>query len=234
MDITVIDTETTGLDPAVDEIVEVAFVRVDLRLNCTAESCGAPEVQMRASGSTLVKPLSASAATGTAFNGITDDMLLDVDPWVDSWLIAECRKIIQSESTLCAWHWPFDGAFLVAADQYDGQLGRSWLRRDVLDPRVWAKELWPGESSSLEAVARRLGQEQPRPHRALSDAQLLAGLLPVLIHKVKVRWGPATIAELLGWQHEAVGRQVEPRSPSWPDWLRRIELEVPSAGWRAR
>ena len=149
-----VDTETTGLDAAVDRVVEVA----------TVEAVGEHEVGCWSTLVRLQRPLPSAVVTLT---GLTDAMLAGgVDEAVAlATLAAQMARV----DIVFAWNVEFDRAFIVAAAR----------RCDVALPSVrWACALEATRDARpdlrgyrLSGVARDLGIPTGRSHRALDDAR---------------------------------------------------------------
>lgn len=157
---TVLDTETTGLDPATDRVVAVGAVRVvNGRLLHD-------EVLER-----LVDPRRPVPAASTAVHGITTAMVAG-QPTLPEVLPDLLRF---ADGTVLAGHnVGFDLRFLQAAADAAG------VRLDlpVLDTLLIDAALHPDhESHTLEAIAERLGVDVVGRHTALGDALVTAEVL---------------------------------------------------------
>ena len=162
----VVDVETTGLDPAVDRIVEVAVVR------CDASG------RARSEWSTLVHP--GRDPGPTAVHGITDDDLATAPRFAD---IAGRLAAELDGAVVTAHNLAFDASFLAA------EWARSGLERPEaqgLCTLTLARSLHPGRSEgySLAACSAAAGIPQPEAHRALADARVTADLLGSLLGAV--------------------------------------------------
>lgn len=159
----VLDTETTGLDPeAGHRIIEVACVELEDRLH---------------TGRTLhhyVNPGRRIDAGAQDVHGIGDEQLADKPPFAE--IAAELREFV-SGSEVIIHNAPFDVAFLdaeyVRISASHGSI-RDWC--EVLDTLVLAREIYPGQANSLDALCRRhhVDNSGREYHGALLDAQLLA------------------------------------------------------------
>ena len=156
-----VDVETTGLDPARHELLEIAVVRVDPRKLVVLE-----ETDVR------VQPTNLADADPESLrvNGYTPDS------WDGALPLAEALDRVAPvlDGAILAGHnVGFDRAFLEAAWRSTGRSAPS-LDYHVLDTVTLA---WPLlraaqiDSLSLSAVAAHLGLERARPHRALADAR---------------------------------------------------------------
>lgn len=159
----VLDTETTGLNAeAGHRIIEVGCVELDERIY---------------TGRTLhryINPEREIEAGAQDVHGISNEQLADAPLFAE--VADELREFI-SGAELIIHNAPFDLGFLDAEyrrlDPAHGSV-KEWGR--VLDTLVMARERYPGQANSLDALCRRLevdnsGREH---HGALLDAQLLA------------------------------------------------------------
>lgn len=147
----IIDLETTGLDPLEDRIVELAILRFD----------GA---QVLEQFSTLVNPERKIYPITTRLNGISELSVQDAPKFYEI-----ARRIVEmtSDTILVAHQARFDYAFL---KQAYGRLGYVYKRRQICTLRL-SRELFPGlPSYRLSAVCRHLQIPLENPHRALGDA----------------------------------------------------------------
>jgi polyribonucleotide nucleotidyltransferase len=152
----VVDTETTGTDPKMSDLLEVAAIRVQ-----------GGHILDR--WSTLVNP--QRTIVGNQMHGISD---ADVDGAPSPREAAETFIAFAGRATIVGHSVGFDLGFLEAArgDGYRFEAGR------YLDTLVLAREAYPGlESYRLGDLTKFFGIEQPTNHRALPDAEATANLL---------------------------------------------------------
>ncbi len=159
----VLDTETTGLNAdAGHRIIEVGCVELDERVY---------------TGRTLhryINPEREIEAGAQDVHGISNEQLADAPLFSE---IAEELKEFIAGAELIIHNAPFDIGFLDAEyRRLDGSHGSVAEWGKVLDTLVLARERYPGQANSLDALCRRLevdnsGREH---HGALLDAQLLA------------------------------------------------------------
>lgn len=155
-----VDTETTGRDPEVDRVVEIAIVR----------RRGADEI-LRTSW--LVNPGRPIPKEASDVHGIDDEAVKDA-PAFDA-VAAEVLQALESAVPV-AYNAEYDRKVLLAELARAGLLPENAppaLRRNVewIDPLVWARELQKAEKSrTLVEVAERLGVTLDRAHRATDDA----------------------------------------------------------------
>ncbi|MBB3226879.1 DNA polymerase-3 subunit epsilon [Luteibacter sp. Sphag1AF] len=159
----VLDTETTGLEAHLGHrIIEIGAVEM---------------VGRRPSGRTFhtyLNPERAIDEGARAVTGIEDAFLLDkpffkdiVDDFIE--FISGAELIIHNAS--------FDIGFLDAELKRAGaSYGRVRDHASVLDTLLMARERYPGQRNSLDALCKRLGVDNTHRdlHGGLLDAQLLA------------------------------------------------------------
>ena len=170
VDIVVLDTETTGLQPrSGDRVVSLAAVRVRHGAVCRDEVFDA-----------LVRPGRAIPASATRIHGITDAMVAGapgLDVVLPAFLAFAGRSVLAAHD---AW---FDLAFL---EPDLDRLGLPSLAgsHPILDTRLLSAIADGSAQADLDALARRLGVTIHGRHSALGDAlgaaEVLARLLPPL------------------------------------------------------
>ena len=160
-DVAMIDVETTGREPSLDRIVELAIVRGR-----------AGEVVSR--NAWLINPQRPIPAEVTAVHGIKDEDVRDKPAFADV-----CHEILAAlrDAIPAAYNASFDRGFLHAeverAAATAGPLPAALLK-DVewLDPLIWARHIQASQRSrTLGEVAARLGVELDHAHRATADAE---------------------------------------------------------------
>ncbi|MFZ5854894.1 MAG: polyribonucleotide nucleotidyltransferase [Chloroflexota bacterium] len=152
----VVDTETTGTDPKVADLVELAAVIVK-------------DGRIAERWSSYVDP--GRPIIGHQMHGITD---ADVAGAPSPKQAAEQFLAFAGERTIVGHSVGFDLGFIEAAlgGGYRFEPGR------YLDTLVLAREAYPDlENYRLETLARVFGIELTASHRALPDAEATAGLL---------------------------------------------------------
>jgi DNA polymerase III epsilon subunit family exonuclease len=155
-----VDVETTGLDPRLDDIVEIAAVRVQ----------GGRVVD---EWSTLVYIDRTIPLTARRIHGISNAMLVG-KPRIAAALDAFVR-FVGDAPVVEHSHKAFDVAFLETA------LGRA-LPGPCLNTCTLSRRLFPHmRGHSLEQCCKRFRIENQQPHRALSDARATASLLMRLL-----------------------------------------------------
>lgn len=152
----IIDLETSAIDPAQGQIVEVGAVLFDA-------VAGVP----LATKAALVR---AESNAAEAVNGIPTPVL--AGPWtiaeerVES-LLSGMAKLAPEPPIWCAHNAAFDRSWLPA------YLGERWIC--TYSDAVWPK--LPNETGSLTAIALAYGVGVVRAHRAIEDCLTLAAVL---------------------------------------------------------
>ncbi|MCP5277332.1 MAG: DNA polymerase III subunit epsilon [Thiobacillus sp.] len=157
----VLDTETTGLDPALGHrVIEIGAVEL---------------LNRRSTGGTFhvyLNPDRAIDAGAAAVHGITNEFLADKPRFAD--VSAEFLDFVHG-AELVIHNAPFDVGFLNAELK---RLDESPLTHicGVLDTLKLAKEIHPGQKNNLDALCKRYQVDNSGRnfHGALLDAQLLA------------------------------------------------------------
>lgn len=156
----ILDTETTGLDPAKgDRIVEIGCVEL---------------VGLVPTGREFhryINPERDVPEEVVAVHGLTNAFLADKPVFLD--ILDELVEFI-GDATLVAHNAPFDMRFLNAELQRCGYAAIDNSR--VVDTVVMARRQFPGAPASLDALCRRFGVDNSNrvQHGALLDAKLLA------------------------------------------------------------
>jgi DNA polymerase-3 subunit epsilon/CBS domain-containing protein len=178
IDAVVIDTETTGLDPAKARIVEVAGVRIAGGVLGSA-----------ASFRRLVKPDQPIPKASTAIHRIDDAVVADASPFREVW--PELSDYIGQ--TLVVGHsLGFDLAVLKHECR---RAGLPWHRPRSLCTALLAQAAAPNLAGySLDQLAAWLGVEVTSRHSALADATVTAKVFLALIPKLRAV-GIRTLAE---------------------------------------
>ncbi|HEX2278399.1 MAG TPA: exonuclease domain-containing protein [Candidatus Tectomicrobia bacterium] len=172
------DTETTGLTPIVDRIVEVAAL------------CFRLDGRELAAFQQLIDPRTAIPDEARRVHGITDTMVRGQPP-VDVVLPSLLAFLGTDDSILLAHNAPFDLGFLGMALARLGMTAPPHCLFDTLDLTRRLYPTWP--SHALERVATSLQLTTGSQHRALADARLVKEVfLKVLCGRPMVR----TVADL--------------------------------------
>lgn len=176
---TVLDTETTGLDPATDEIVSVGAVRVVNGRVLRGEAFDR-----------LVDPGRPVPPGSTAVHGITSEMVRG-EPPIE--LVLPQLARYAGDTVLVGHNVGFDLRLL---REKEGATGVRF-RQPVLDTLLLDAALHPDhDEHTLEALARRLGVEVVGRHSALGDAVTTAEVFLRLVAVAADR-GIATLGQAL-------------------------------------
>jgi DNA polymerase III subunit epsilon len=156
----VLDTETTGLDPATgDRVIEIAAIEL------------ANLVPTGREWHTLLDPERDVPEESTRVHGFTAEMLRGKPKFAEK---AEEMLLFLGDAPIIAHNAPFDFGFL------DAELRRAGRRRldraRMVDSLAIAKKRFLGMPNSLDALCRRLGVDNSMrtSHNALLDVRLLA------------------------------------------------------------
>jgi DNA polymerase III subunit epsilon len=156
----ILDTETTGMDPAKgDKIVEIGCLEI---------------INLMPTGRTFhhyINPEREIPADATAVHGITLAMVQNKPTFLE--LAADLVEFI-GDGVIVAHNAPFDLKFINAELAACGYPAYDNSR--VVDTLVMARRQAPGAPASLDALCRRFGIDNTKRtlHGALLDAQLLA------------------------------------------------------------
>jgi DNA polymerase-3 subunit epsilon len=198
--IVAIDTETTGRDPSVDRVVEIACVRF----------LGGSVVDRQ---SWLVNPGIPIPKEAFDVHGISDEAVRDAPSFAD---IAEDLLRALEGAVPLAYNAEFDRAFVLAelarASTAMGNVPACRRGVDWLDPLVWARELQKYEKGkSLGEVSARLGLSIEKAHRATDDAEAAVRVLHVFMSDTRV---PATYSAFVQEQRR-IARIFEEERAKW-------------------
>ncbi|HET6587480.1 MAG TPA: DNA polymerase III subunit epsilon [Oleiagrimonas sp.] len=159
----VLDTETTGLEARKGHrIIEIGAVEL---------------IGRRPSGRTFhtyLNPDRAIDEGAREVTGIRDDFLLDKPRFAD--VVDDFLSFIEG-AELIIHNAAFDVGFLDAElARLGGGHGTTTDHASVLDTLAMARERYPGQRNSLDALCKRLGVDNTHRelHGGLLDAQLLA------------------------------------------------------------
>lgn len=150
---TVVDIETTGLDPVTDSIIEISAIKVvdgqETDAFTTLVSCKGPI------------PRSASEV-----HGITKDMLVGAPTCPDA--IAAFVSFADGDVLMGHNANRFDRLFI---ERVAAQTDSLSLQNDWVDTLTIARKLHPGERVDLASLCRHFGVRNEKAHRALSDCR---------------------------------------------------------------
>lgn len=176
---TVFDTETTGLNPKQNRIIEIGAIKFDRR--------GAI-----ARFSLLINPGVAVPPEVTKINNITDAMLKG-QPAPQAVYPDFIRFI--GDSILIAHNAPFDVDFM---NEELSRMGLPRLKNRIVDTRILAKEIFPGlPKYALQELAVRFGIEALDAHRAEDDSRVCMELFVHCLGKLKELKGIAAAESAL-------------------------------------
>lgn len=159
----VLDTETTGLDPAQGHRVIEIGCRELINRRLTDRSFHH-----------YLQPDRKIDLAAAEVHGITDEFLLDKPHFSD---IVENFLLFIRGAEVIIHNAPFDAGFI---DHELTLLGTPWGRLEdhctVVDTLLLARELHPGQKNSLDALCKRysIDNSQRALHGALLDAEILA------------------------------------------------------------
>jgi DNA polymerase-3 subunit epsilon len=205
----ILDTETTGLEvQRGHRVIEIGCVEL---------------VQRRRTGRefhTYLNPDRAIDEGARAVTGIADEFLLDKPRFGE--IAAEFLEFVDG-AEIIAHNASFDIGFL------DAELARAGVdnprlgaRAQVLDTLVLAREKYPGQRNSLDALCKRL--EIDNSHRGLHGALLDANLLADVYLALTSGQGALGFGDDAG--QEAATAVVELRILARPRVLRALDAEI--------
>jgi exodeoxyribonuclease X len=204
MTVRVIDIETTGIDPTIDAVIEIASV--DLLKDGTIAN----------QRSTLVRPAVPVPPESSAVHHLIDEDLAGAPPLMD------VVHLFRGADAFVAHNADFERSFLGPV------LGNPTF---VCTYKA-ALRIWPGlPSHSNQALRYRLGHVHPfgidrhtlSPHRALSDAIVTAAVLAEEMEHASwpelVQWSaePALLSVLRFGKHR--GERFDEAPADYLDWL---------------
>jgi DNA polymerase-3 subunit epsilon len=205
----ILDTETTGLEvQRGHRVIEIGCVEL---------------VQRRRTGRefhTYLNPDRAIDEGARAVTGIADEFLLDKPRFGE--IAAEFLEFVDG-AEIIAHNAGFDIGFL------DAELARAGvdnprlgMRTQVLDTLVLAREKFPGQRNSLDALCKRL--EIDNSHRGLHGALLDANLLADVYLALTAGQGALGFGDDAA--QEAAVAAVELRIIARPRVLRALDAEI--------
>jgi len=177
----VFDTETTGLTPSVDEIVQIAAVRVVNGRKIEGEQF-----------ETLVDPQRRIPASSTEIHGITDAMVVGAPTIAE--VGAQFHRFAQG-AVLVAHNAPFDMEFL---RRHEAAIGARF-DHPVLDTVLLSAVVFgQPEPHSLDALSHRLGITIPEDarHTAMGDTIATADAFLKMVPMLRAR-GLETFGDVL-------------------------------------
>lgn len=180
MRILIVDTETTGTDPATDHVIEVAAMLYDTKHASPIESFAC-----------LIKH---EGNAGEKFNGIPADLLVEQGLEPESVWDRFCWLFVDAECVV-AHNASFDQGFVGKSIGALQSVPDGASNLDSWDPgKPWVctmqDVLWPGarESRSLTALALSLGLGVSHAHRAMVDVETIARCLTRANEVMRFEW----------------------------------------------
>ncbi|HXF87835.1 MAG TPA: DUF294 nucleotidyltransferase-like domain-containing protein [Xanthobacteraceae bacterium] len=178
LDSVVIDTETTGVDPASARIVEIAAVRI-----------AGGQMAVQKALRRLVRPDQPIPAAATSIHGIDDAAVADAAPFAGVW--PEFATFI-GNSVVIGHALGFDLAVIYRECE---RSGIPWRPPRAIDTRLLAQAIKPDLADySLESLAAWVGTKVEGRHSALGDALACGHIFLALLPKLRAA-GIRTLAE---------------------------------------
>ncbi|MDX2085783.1 MAG: 3'-5' exonuclease [Candidatus Melainabacteria bacterium] len=187
--LTVIDLETTGLNPKKNAITEVVAKKYQ-------------NGQLLETFASLVSPTEPIPPEVTAITGITPEMVQNAPPLMQ--VLGDLAEFLGADPILVGHNVAFDVAFL--QEKYTNTVlfsAKPLLRLETsLCTKVLAQKALPGlPSYEGVVVATQCGVKNDNPHRAEYDVLMCAGILFALIERIRQQGVPvATVQALLDYQ----------------------------------
>ncbi|HSV30385.1 MAG TPA: 3'-5' exonuclease, partial [Candidatus Omnitrophota bacterium] len=196
--VTVLDTETTGLDVKLDRIVSIGAVRMH------GQRLFRSTVIDR-----LVNPGKAIPQRATAVHGITTAMVAGQPPAAE--ILPEVLAMLQ-DTVVVGHNIGFDLALLKRAA---AEAGLDWPAPPWLDLILLAGALDPEEGDlNLDTMAERAGVNISGRHTALGDALVTAELWGRM-QPVLARQGVRTLGEAIALSRQAKHIIAQQRASGW-------------------
>lgn len=165
------DTETTGLNPKQNNVIEIGALKFDGK-------------GIFSRFSALINPNIPIPQEVTKINNITDNMVKGQPKAPE--VFPDFLAFIQ-EDFLIAHNAPFDIDFV---QEELNRLGLKRLNNRVIDTRILAKELYPGlPKYSLQELAKNFNITAKDAHRAEDDARVCMELFIILFKELKNKFG---------------------------------------------
>jgi DNA polymerase III epsilon subunit family exonuclease len=164
----VFDLETTGLDPARHEIIEIGAIKVT------------PNATKHEGFQSLIKPKKKIPSKITEINGITNEMV-DTEGRQLAEVLPEFIEFAGNHR-LIAYNANFDMGFLYAAAN---EIGIT-VHNDHACALNMARRAWPGlPSYKLGSIAEQLNISTKGSHRAIKDCEMAATVYMAAAIKLK-------------------------------------------------
>ena len=166
------DTETTGLDHQLDQIIELAFIKVP--------SLDFFEIKEEDIFHRYVKPTVRISQNSLKIHGISENFLQDKPSFGE---ICDELLLFIGDSILIAHNSTFDMNFLNASLSREGKLK---LTNKVVDSLLVARKRFKGQSVGLDRLPKLLGIPFQRGfHSALEDSLILARVYAAMMKPVQ-------------------------------------------------
>ncbi len=197
--IVILDTETTGLNPAMGHrVVEIGLVRLE-------------NWQVVAEINQLIQPGRRMDVKASAVNGITDGDLKAQPTFAQ---VVDDLLVLLEGALIVAHNAAFDASFLgqelfitgKAVDPQRPSLPNPWLCTLTL-----ARSYFHFSSNSLSNIARALNVRMGQAHRALNDVYMTAEILRRMWQQLQQKLRLHTVGDLL---HAQGGPLYAPPPPN--------------------
>ncbi len=239
--IAVLDVETTGLDPRVDRIIEIAIVHMQGGLVTERYQ-------------TLVNPEQDVPDEVQKLTGIEPSQLTSAPRFAE--IAGEVARRLEGR-VFVAYNLAFDRAFVT---EELTRTAHDLPSRRFVDPLVFVRELHKNDGSKrLSVVAERLGIALASAHRAADDAEATGHILYSLLSRLPERLGDLILLqqqweiqqknEMASWKgdrsssiDQGIGQTVDRGNALGPayiygedtDPIRAMFVHLPDAGSAAK
>ncbi len=204
LDAVVIDTETTGLDPAKARLLEIGAVRLH-----------AGRIDERAVYRALIHPGGPIPDAATKIHGIDDARVKDAPIFSRAW--PDFRQFAGA-AVVIGHTVGFDLAILKNECE---RASIAFMRPRVLDTRLLAEVAEPNLASyTLESLSVWLGVEMAERHSALGDAITSARIFRALVPKLR-EGGIRTLAEAMTACHALTNVIDQQHQAGWVEAVQR-------------
>lgn len=170
-----LDTETTGKDADLAEIVELGFY------------LQSPVPEQSRVYSTLIKPVDPIPPESSAVHHITNAMVADAPPINDEAVVNMVRSLLGQADYICAHNLPYDLRLL---ERFFPDLFLNYPKDKCIDTLRLAKHVFRGlPSHSLQALRYRFdfADHKDDAHRAMADTLWVSDLLHLCIQEKDLR-----------------------------------------------
>lgn len=174
--VTVLDIETTGLDPATDHITEIAAIRAEVGADGSIREIGRYQTFVALPEGVEIPP-EITELTGIRMEDLRGAPTLDI-ALTTLWYFAR-------NSITVAHNAPFDLAFIARMYRQVGG-HRSSSAPWFACTRAMSRLVDPDESASLKDVCPRYGIELNGHHRAMNDTEATLQLYAKLREKAEI------------------------------------------------